>query len=360
MPETSPGRPELSSRCRKILYAIVTEYVSTGEPVGSRTLARCYGMNLSPATIRNVLADLEESGYLQQPHTSAGRVPTDLGFRVFIDAWVQAQDLTGQDKSAVLSRMQSLDPGRDDVLREAGQLLSALTEAAVVVATPSPEEESLAQLRFLPLREGQLLAVLVTRSGAVQNRIVQLERDMDERELERINNYLVELVDGCSLGQVRQQLAAEMENERSRYDRLRQRVKEVVEAVSSASEERGDLVIEGQGRLFDRPEFADVEKIRSYLRAFEEKERLLAMLDRTLAAGGVQVLIGTETDLADVRDISLISAKYGQNGQAIGALGVIGPTRMDYAKVVPLVGFTAECMSELLAGRASRRARGDG
>jgi heat-inducible transcriptional repressor len=342
--------PELNYRSRKILYAAITEYVSTGEPVGSRKLTRKYGLNLSPATVRNVLADLEEAGYLAQPHTSAGRVPTDAGFRVFIDALVQMRDVTSEDKAAILSRMQGLEPGRDDIIREAGRLLSTLTGAAAVVTTPRPNQDKLAQLRFLPLREGVALAVLVTGSGAVQNRVVPVGEGLGPQELERVNNYLAELVDGRSLAEIREGLAREMDDERGQYAVLRERARRVVEATTQSAENRSDVVIEGQGRLFDRPEFSDVEKLRGYLRAFEEKERLLAMLDRTLAAGGVHVLVGSEANLADVQDVSVISASYGQLGSVAGALGVIGPTRMDYAKVVPLVGFTAQCISELLSG----------
>jgi heat-inducible transcriptional repressor len=262
------------------------------------------------------------------------------------------RDVTQEDRAAILSRMKGLEPGRDDMLREAGRLLSALTGAAAVVTTPRPNEEHIAQLRFLELREDAVLAVIVTSSGAVQNRVVPLPAPLGRSELERVNNYLAELTGERSLAEVRQHLAREMEDQRGEYQLLRQRARQIVEATSASGQHRGDIVIEGQGRLFDRPEFADADKLRGYLRAFEEKEKLLAMLDRTLAAGGVQVLIGSETELADVSDVSVISANYRQSGTPLGALGVIGPTRMDYAKVVPLVGFTAQCMTELLTGVA--------
>lgn len=343
-------RPELSFRYRKILYAVVTEYIATGEPVGSRKLARRYGIHLSPATIRNVLADLEEMGCLAQPHTSAGRIPTDVGFRVFVDALVQMREVTAQDKAAVLQRMRSLRPGQDDLIREAGRLLSTLTGAAAVVAPPRPEQEVLSQVRFLPLRENELVAVMITRSGAVQNRLVRLEEPLSVAELERVHNYLEALVGSRTLLELRQELAREMANEQGQYDDLRRRVKEIVDATVETAESRSDLVIEGQGLLFDRPEFTNAEKIRGYLRAFEERGKLLDILDRTLAAGGVQVLIGAETDFEDLDDVSFVSAIYGRSSGGNGALGVMGPTRMDYAKVVPLVGFTAQVVSDLLAG----------
>lgn len=342
-----PARPELNFRRRKILYAVITEYISTGEPVGSRRLAKRYGLNLSPATIRNVLSDLEEAGFLQQPHTSAGRVPTDAGFRVFVDALVQMRELGAEDKAAIVARMSDLDPESDDVVREAARLLSAMTGTAALSTSPRAADERLSQLRFMQLKKHQLLAVLVTRSGSVQNRVLSTERDLSPAELERVNNYLVELVQGRTVADVRALLAREMEDERGRYDELRLHAREFLEA-AAAGEEPAHIVIEGQGRLFDRPEFSNVEKIRGYLRAFEDKARLVQLLDDTLAAGGVNVLIGSEANLVEVQDISVISAQFRKAGTATGTIGIIGPTRVDYAKLVPLVGFTAQCVTELL------------
>jgi len=347
--KVSPAVTELSFRARKILYAVVAEYVATGEPVGSRKLARRYGLNLSPASIRNVLADLEESGHLGQPHASAGRVPTELGFRVFVDALVQMREVTSEDRGAILARLEELEPRRDDVLQEVGRLLASMTGAAAVVTEPRPEEERLAQLRFLPLRPGEILAVMVTRTGVVQNRVVPVREDIDPAELERVHNYLSRLVENRTLLEVREALAREVETERDEAALLRGQVRQIVDATLQ-ERNRGQLRIEGQSQLFERPEFATVDKVRSYLSTFEDRETLLELLDRTLVAGGVQVLIGSEAKLRDVSDISLISASYRRDGTGTGALGVIGPTRMDYAKVVPLVSFTAKVVSDLLRG----------
>ena len=345
---------ELGYRARKILYAAITEYIATGEPVGSRTLARRYGLALSPATIRNELADLEEAGYLAQPHTSAGRVPTDRGFRTFVDALVQLREVTTEDRSAVVTRMQKLRPGVDDVMREAGKLLSTMTGSAAVVVAPRPDEERLAQIRFMPLGGGQLLAVLITRAGTVQNRVVQVAREPDASELERAHNYLAELLAvGRSLEELRQAIADEMGSTRGRYDAEKLRVKELVDAAVAKprDEAREGVIVEGQGLLLDRPEFADVEKLRGLVHTFEDKERLLELLDRTLGSGGLQVMIGKETRLGEgVDDLSVVSATYRQAGHASGTVGVIGPTRMDYGKIVPLVGFTARVVGELLDG----------
>lgn len=339
-------QPELPYRARKILYAVITEYIATGEPVGSRRLAKRYGINLSPATIRNVLADLSDAGFLGQPHTSAGRVPTERGFRVFVDALIQMREVTSEDRAAVLDRMRELRPGVDDLVREAGRLLATMAGAAAIVTRPRADTVTLAQIRFMPLRSGELLALVITDRGAIQNRVITVADHLTPAELERLNNYLELNVAGQTLLGVHAKLAKEVDTERD----LHQKAKEMVDLATVGSDGHGELVIEGGRLLFDRPEFADSEKIRRYLRTFDEKQRLLDLLDQTIAAGGVQVLIGSETELVDIPDISLITANYKSGGVHAGTVGLIGPRRMDYAKLVPLVGFTAQVMSDVLDG----------
>lgn len=343
-------RPELGYRARRILYAVVSEYIATGEPVGSRRLSKRYGINLSPATIRNELADLEEAGCLAQPHHSAGRVPTEMGFRVFVDALVQLRDVPPEDRAAILARMRQLRPGVDDVLREAGRLLASLTGAAAVVTRPKGEVEQLSQIRFIPLPDGSVLAVIVTRTGTIQNRILSLSEPIDAADLERVHNLLAEIgrERPLTLGELRDELARTITTERDEADRLRRRAKQFVDAAVAAAPRTDEVIIEGQGVLFDRPEFADSEKIRGFLRTFEEKERLLDLLDRTIAAGGVQVLVGSETNLVEVPDIGLISTSYRTHGVRAGSLAIVGPTRMDYAKLMPIVGFAAQVTSDVL------------
>ncbi|MBX7191854.1 MAG: heat-inducible transcriptional repressor HrcA [Sandaracinaceae bacterium] len=360
-PGSSPGRaravPDLTYRARKILYALVTEYVATGEPVGSRTLSKRYGLNLSAATIRNELTDLEDAGCVAQPHTSAGRVPTELGFRVFIDALAQMRDVSDRDRAAVLARMKQLRPGVDDVVREAARMLASLSGAAAVVSRRA-DREAIAHLRFMPLGERRLLVVIVWQSGAVQNRVIEIAEALHNDELERLHNYLRELAGagdegGRSLAELRTALAEAVAKERDAYDGLRRRAKEIVEAaLATPSAGEDALVIEGQGALFDRREFSDPEKIRRFLRTFEERERLLGLLDRTIAAGGVQVLVGSEAELDAADDVGVISSTYRANGVPTGSLGVIGPSRLDYAKLMPLVGFTAQVVSDVLDGHS--------
>ena len=339
---------ELGFRSRRILYAAVTEYIATGEPVGSRKLARRYGLDVSPATIRNELADLEEAGFLTHPHTSAGRVPTDKGFRSFVDALGRVREVEASDRSILFTRLSQLRPGIDDLPREAGRLLSRLTGSASVLHATGASEQYVAQLKWIRLRPKQLLAVVVTRSGAVENRVVTVENEPDASELERLHNYLDSLLGERTLGDLRDEVARAAETQRSE---LTQRAQQVVEATITAQSAISAVLIEGQQLLLGQPDFASVEKMRGVLGALAEHERLLELLERTMAAGGVQVLIGAETKLPDTQDLSLITASYGQRGHGIGTLGVIAPTRTDYQKVVPLVGFAANLLTELLEHR---------
>jgi len=340
----------LDERHRRILFAVVTEYIASGNAVSSRRIAKRYAIKLSPATIRNVLVDLEDAELLHQPHTSAGRVPTDAGFRCFVDAIATAGEISDAHRTALLRRLQDLEPGADAV-RETGQLLSRLTGTATIIARPPVAEATLDQLRFMRLSSGRTLAVLVTRSGGVENRVVVTGLDVDDHTLERVNNYLAELVGGRTLQSVRDVLAVRLATEQGQYQLLRKQAQQMVEATVEGRMERAQVVIEGQGALFDRPEFGDAKKIRRYLNAFEEKQKLLELLEQTLLADGVQVFIGSEAALDEVDDISVISSPYRRDGASIGSFGIVGPTRMDYRKYVPLVGFAADVLSDILDGR---------
>ena len=348
----------LDERHRRILFAVVTEHIASGKAVSSRCIAKRYAIKLSPATIRNVLSDLEDAELLHQPHTSAGRVPTDAGFRRFVDAIATAGEISDAHRTALLRRLQDLEPGADAV-RETGQLLSRLTGTATIIAQPTVAEATLDQLRFMRLSGGRTLAVLVTRSGVVENRVVVTEAAVDDHGLERVNNYLDGLVGGQTLAAVRDQLAVRLASEEVQYQTLRKQAQRMVEATVDGQMERARVVIEGQGALFDRPEFGDAEKIRRYLNAFEEKQKLLELLEQTLLTDGVQVFIGSEAALDDVDDISVISSPYRRDGARVGSFGIVGPTRMDYRKYVPLVGFAADVLSDVLDGRLPGSSKGD-
>jgi heat-inducible transcriptional repressor len=340
---------DLPQRNRKILFAVVTEFIASGAPVGSRTLARKYGLDLSAASIRNVLADLEETGYLRQPHTSAGRVPTDQALRVFIDTLMEIRAIKPEDQKKMGQRFAEIYAHGADPLREAGRYLSELSGGAAVIAAPRKELRSLAQLRFIPTRPGQLLAVLVFTDGSVENRFVNIESPVQDSELNRIHNLLADVIEGRTLGEVRDLFARRLADDRVAFDALRRRAFELGSLAIPDVQSRDTLVIEGQARLIDLPEYADASRLKKLVLALEEREELVGLLERTLAAGAVTVFVGSETGDLGGGELSLVVAPYADRGRVAGAVGVLGPTRMDYAKVMPLVDATANAMSEALS-----------
>jgi heat-inducible transcriptional repressor len=337
---------ELSPRARQVLYHCVTEYVSTGEPVGSRTLAKKSGLDLSPASIRNVLADLEETGYLRQPHTSAGRVPTDRAFRLFIDVLMHVRELTSDDEASIRDRFASFETGQN-VMRETGRLLSDLTGTAAVVVAPRAQTLVLKQLRFLRTASDEVLAVLVMKNGTVQNRFLRVT--VSETDLQRIHNLLDDVVEGRTLGDLRDLFQRRLQSERVQHDELRRRAFElggaaVEEAVGGAT----DLVVEGQEKLFEKPEFDDADDVRRLVTALDARETLMRLLDLAMQDKGRHVVVGEEVGDLGGGQLAIVGAQYTAHGQAAGTVGVIGPTRMDYPRVLPLVAATAHAMSEFM------------
>jgi heat-inducible transcriptional repressor len=339
---------ELTPRARKILFAVVTEFIATGDPVGSRTLAKRSGLDLSAASIRNVLADLEEGGFLHQPHTSAGRVPTGRALRLFIDTLMEVRQLSNEDRSMIQSRFGEIYALSRDPLRETGRLLSELSGGAAVVAAPRSEVRALSQLRFIPTKPGQLLAVVVFADGTVENRFLRVEEPIADIELNRIHNLLADVIEGRTLGDVRDLFARRLADERQVLDALRRRAFELGSAATEDVRGRSEVVIEGQSRLIDLPEYADVSKLKKLVHALEEREELVHLLDKTMAAGGVTVFVGSETGELGGGELSLVVAPYTERGRVAGTVGVIGPARMDYAKVMPLVDATAAALSEAI------------
>jgi len=343
--------PDLPLRTRKILFAVVTEFIAYGGPVGSRTLAKKYGLDLSAASIRNVLSDLEEGGYLKQPHTSAGRIPTDQALRLFIDTLMDVRAVSPEDQRKMGARFAEIYARADDPMREAGRYLSELSGAAAVIAAPRKELRSLAQLRFIPTRPGQLLAVLVFSDGTVENRFVAIEGSISESELNRVHNLLADVIEGRSLGEVRDLFVRRLADDRVAVDALRRRAFELgsLAMPDLDTSSRDQLVIEGQSRLIDLPEYTDVSRLKKLVLALEERQELVGLLDRTLAAGSVTVYVGSEAGDLGGGELSLVVAPYVDRGRVAGTIGVLGPTRMDYAKVMPLVDATANAMSEALS-----------
>jgi heat-inducible transcriptional repressor len=336
------GGSELSRRAQKILHAVVTEYLSVGDAVGSRTVTRRHDLGLSPATVRNVMADLEELGLLEQRHTSAGRVPTAIGLRFFIDSLLKVRGLTPREREEIRERVSGPTP--DEVMQRASRLLSDLTHHAAVILAPDPDQQRLERIEFLPLRDGKLIAILVTTDGRIENRL--LIDEVDSGSLDRIHNYLNELLVGMTLDEVRDRVIRELGEDKNKYDAAIASALRLGHAVFvSQPKSSAGVVVAGQANLIDD---VQPEQIRDLLKTLEDKETLVRLLDRTRHAEGLQVFLGAETAMSALSTSSVVAASYGPEEQPIGALAVIGPMRMNYGKVMSVVDFTADTVSQLL------------
>lgn len=345
----SSSSSDLSRRAQKILHAVVTEYLQGGDAVGSRTVTRRHDLGLSPATVRNVMADLEEMGLLEQRHTSAGRVPTQTGLRFFIDSLLKVRGLNAREKDEIRERIHAPTP--EEVVQRASRLLSDLTQHAAVILAPDPDQQRLERIEFVPLRDGKLIAVLVTSEGRIENRLVVDE--LDPRRLERIHNYLNDMLRGMTLDEVRDRVIQELGEDKNKYDDAVAQALRLGHAVFVVAPERPPgVVVTGQANLLEGPT-VEADRVRELLRTLEDKAALIRLLDRTRQADGLQVFLGAETATAALSSSSVVAIPYGPEEHAIGALAVIGPMRMNYGKVMSVVDFTADTVSELLDKLAS-------
>lgn len=339
----------LSPRNREILRAVVTDYILSAEPVGSRTVSRKYGVNLSPASVRNAMADLEEAGYLMQPHTSAGRIPTDKGFRVYVDSLLPLRRLSKQEQERIRSQYQAAYDDATELLRETSRILSAVSSLASVVAAPRLDATRVKHIEFVALRERRVLVILVADTGEVQHKVVEVDEDLSQDRLHQMGNYLNGILVGLTLEQARERLLAEMRAEKALYDRLVAQAQALAQRALAREEPwEADVFIEGKLSIAEQPEFANIEKLKALFRAFEEKALLVKLIDKSLRAPGVQVFIGHENEHAEMAGCSVILSQYRRGNQALGVLGVIGPTRMNYSRLIPVVDYTAQLVSQLL------------
>ena len=343
-----PADPILEERAQRLLKALVQRYIREGQPTGSRTLTRESGLNLSPATVRNIMADLEEAGYVRAPHTSAGRVPTDLGYRFFVDSLLTVNPLREWEIEQLRIR---LDRGGDpDVLIDsASNLLSALTRLAGVVTIPRRHTGSVRQLGFLPLSERRVLAILVVNEQEVQNRVLQTDRDYSGSELEHISNYLNAEFVGKDIEHIRSALLDAMNRDRKEMTELMSLAIEVAQRLFSQSEdEDDDYVMAGETNLMTFAELSNIEKLKQLFEAFNHKRDIIHLLDRCLTADGVQIFIGQESGYEVFDGVSLVTSRYQTDDEVLGVLGVIGPTRIPYDRIIPIVDVTAKLLGHAL------------
>ncbi len=342
----------LRERETLVLQAVVAQYIATAEPVGSRTVAKISGLNLSPATIRNLRLDLEEQGYLLQPHTSAGRVPTPLAFRYYVDYILPIGQLGLSLAKKIQKGLAPEDNEPQALFRQASRILSLVSGHAALVMAPRPQSLRLKHVQFISLGGDGVLTVMVSQDNQAQTRFVRSDRPYGQRQLDRFSAYLNELCQNLTLNQARRQILARMEEEKNLFDQM------VSQALSLSrkalqSDHDQELYIEGTSHILDYPEFAvDVEKIRAVFKAFEEKHQLIALLDQTLVSHGVRIIISPEKQFPEMQ-LSLVASAFSRGRAPVGSLGIIGPMRMDYARVVPIVQYTASMVTDLLNKRHS-------
>jgi len=347
--------PALSQRAREILRALVQDYIHIGEPVASQPLLSRHELDCSPATVRNVMADLEELGFLAKPHSSSGRVPTQAGYRLYVDLLLKVKPPPPAEREQI-EKVTHEAPGLDSMLESTARVLHSLSHHAGVVTTPHPVVDPVRQIDFLQLRENRVIAVFVSEAGLVTNKLVQLDTAPKPGELERAANYLNEKLREGPLATLSERILAEMRQDQSTLQLLIAKALRLAEQSfgPSAGREEAEVLVNGEESFLDAPEYADVHKARALLRAFAEKDRILRVLDKVLRAREVQIFIGAESELASVPDVSVIAAPYGRGEKVLGTLAVIGPTRMNYARVIPLVDLTAREISRALSGGETR------
>lgn len=342
---------ELNQRSREIFRLIVDAYVASGEPVGSRTISRRLGMALSPATIRNVMADLEEQGLLYAPHTSAGRIPTDAGLRMFVDGLLEIGSLTEDERSGIEAKCAASGRAFSDVLGEASGMLAGLSHCAGLVVAPKTDRP-LKHIEFVSLGPGRALVVLVNEDGLVENRVIEVPVGLPTSTLQTVSNFLSARLAGRTLDEARQEVLQEIQEQKTQLDELSRKVVAAGLATwaGSGGSNAGQLIVRGQSRLLeDVTALSDLERVRGLFEALETKETMLRMLDATGRGDGVQIFIGAENVLFNHSGCSMIISPF-QNSRerVIGAIGVIGPTRINYARIIPLVDYTAKVVSRLI------------
>ncbi|MFL6856567.1 MAG: heat-inducible transcriptional repressor HrcA [Allosphingosinicella sp.] len=339
---------ELTERAREVFRMVVENYLGSGAPVGSRTISRLPGIILSSASIRNVMQDLEELGLLAHPHTSAGRVPTESGLRLFVDGMMQAAEPTADERAAIEARLERGGP-IEEALSAATAALSGLSACAGIVLVPK-REPVLRQLGFVPLSATQALAVMVGAEGTVENRVVDLPPGVTPSALAEIGNYVSARLSGLTLPQAQRRLAEEIGAGRAALDEAAQALIDRGLAIWSEDPARRPvLIVRGQSHLLDAAA-VDLDRVRRLLEELEGKEEIVRLLDAARAGEGMKIFIGSENKLFALSGSSVIAAPYrGREGKVVGVVGVIGPTRLNYARVVPMVDFTAQALSRLMA-----------
>ncbi len=341
-------RDVLDERAQTLLRLLVDKFIRDGQPVGSRTLARESGLDLSPATIRNIVSDLEELGFVKSPHTSAGRVPTIKGYRFFVDTLIKLTPPKGDELRRFSESLTETSGDPQALARSVSNLLSAVTSLAGIVTVPRRSQTALRQIEFLPLSGQRVLAILVVNDREVQNKILNVSRDFGADELKRASNYLNAQVSGRSLREVRALLLAELKRTRASMNAAMVEAIEMAQRVFPEAEPEPEFVIAGETNLMGIDQVADVETLKGLFEAFGRQRDILHLLDQSMKADGVQIFIGHESGYELLDSYSIVAAPYTSEDDTMGVLGVIGPTRMAYERVIPIVDVTAKLLGRAL------------
>lgn len=336
---------DLDPRAREVLREIVLQHIDSGEPIGSRTLSKCGKFQLSPASLRNVMADLEDQGLLHQPHTSAGRVPTDRGYRFFINHLMKSRALSLRERETIEKEVGAATE-IDQVLHHAGTLLSKMSDQVGVVFMPTLLQFAIRSMDFILVGETRIQCVIVGVNGVVVNKIIDTRFVFTRDELEKISRYITIEFAGSTLEMIRRRLIRMTEQERALHDQMLQKTISLgIEAVNDVAPFEHELYVEGAASILNKPEFADAASLRRTFLALQEKEKLVEILETCLNEEGLQILIGSESDFTQVHNFSIVARRYGSTSAPLGMVGIIGPMRMEYARMAPLVDYLSRALS---------------
>jgi len=337
----------LNERSQKLLKLLVECYIRDGEPIGSKTLAEESDFTMSPSTIRNIMADLETSGFIDSPHTSAGRIPTVRGYRFFVDGLLNAQLSNDFDRSTFVNQ---LPQGSDikELVSAASSLLSSMTKLTGLVMLPRRDVTILKYIEFLPLSNNRVLVILILNQGEIQNRVIYTDRCYSESELKQVGNFLTSQFSGKELSQIRHELLLKLDEERHNIAHLAKTIVDMTDKILSEGDEQRDYIVSGEANLLNYADQADINKLRELFTAFSQKRNILHLLNQCLHAEGIKIYIGEESGYKPLDDCSVIAAPYHCDGQVLGVLGIIGPTRMSYNQAIAAVDVTAKVLSTAL------------
>jgi heat-inducible transcriptional repressor len=344
-----PAPPKLGNRQVEVLRSIIREHILTGEPIGSRTVAGAARLELSSASIRNIMAELEERGLLAQPHTSAGRVPTDQAYRLYVDQMIRKPRVAAAQAQEIDRALGRMRGEIADLLAEASRQLSHFSNQVGLVLAPDLQRIIVEHLEFVRLDARRVVVVIVGRSGVVHNRILRVDESLEQSDFERIGRYLSAEFGGHTLPEMRRLLRERIREERAAYDRLMAKCLELAQQALDAAELEGAVFVQGASNLLDSPEFADVDEARALFKTLEENRTLVDLLSRLLDESGVQVVIGEENPTTNLARCSLVASAYGAGERVMGTVGIVGPTRMEYARAIALVDYQAQVLSRLLS-----------